>query len=111
MKTLKRKEAYEFMVKNYGPWVSWGRFQHLAYGLMRGVPYAKMERCANDNPLSDCDLWFAVWKAGCFDDLPYVEGTKSWNVPWEARKRVVERVVWIKKTPRVKNVITTEAAQ
>lgn len=113
MNTLKKRDAYRFMVENYGPWKTWGRFQHLAYGLMRGVAYERMERYANDNPLSDCELWYALWKAGCFEEFPYVAGTRSWNTPHETYMYVRSIVTWVKKPvrARVEPSSNAEAAQ
>jgi len=46
---IKKYEAFQRAIKAFGPWATWGRLDHLAYGLVRGVAYARMERTSNDN--------------------------------------------------------------
>jgi hypothetical protein len=39
MEKLKKQEAFKRATEAFGEWKTWGRAQHLAYGLIRGVPY------------------------------------------------------------------------
>lgn len=45
---IKKFEAFQRAIKAFGPWNTWGRLEHLAYGLVRGVTYARMEATSND---------------------------------------------------------------
>lgn len=45
---IKKFEAFQRAIKAFGPWATWGRLEHLAYGLVRGVAYARMEATSND---------------------------------------------------------------
>ena len=103
MLKLKKKQAYELMVNYFGPWYSWGRAQHLAYGLARGIHYVKMEKCSNDNPFA-VPFEFYLWKLGCFPEHPYIEGKKWYQVPDAVLQEIREHVKWIKKEPRVKKI-------
>ena len=98
MLKMKRYEAFEKMTKQCGPWNTWGRAEHIAYGLVRGVPYARMERCSNDNP--NAVTWkHVLWKLGAFEEHPYVEGG---YLPQALYNVEADLVVWVKKEPRVK---------
>lgn len=46
---IKKFEAFQRAIKAFGPWNTWGRLEHLAYGIVRGVAYARMERTSNDD--------------------------------------------------------------
>lgn len=102
MLKMKRYEAFAKMTKMAGPWNTWGRAEHLAYGLVRDVPYARMERCANDNPLAVA-VEKRLWELGAFPEHPKSsEDGKYHCVPREIYDEVKTLVVWVKKTPRVK---------
>jgi len=102
MLKMKKYEAFAKMTKLFGPWNTWGRAEHLAYGLVRGVPYERMERCCNDNPLC-MGVEACLWALGAFSEHPKsVENGEFRCVPHEIYDAVNALVVWIKKTPRVK---------
>lgn len=113
MLILKKFEAFERAVKAFGPWNTWSRGHHLAYGLARGVPYARMERTANDNPWS---CWPGVHRSlvalGVMEDLsavPYADVRHD-----DPRRHLDPAVmVWVHKVPRVRaaRATVTEAAQ
>ncbi len=102
MLKMKRYEAFAKMTKLAGPWNTWGRAEHIAYGLVRGVPYVKMERCSNDNPLAVA-VEDRLWSLGAFPDhpKPTADG-KYHSIPREVYEEVKALVVWVKKEPRVK---------
>lgn len=109
MLILKKFEAFERAVKAFGPWNTWSRGHHLAYGLARGVPYSSMERTANDNPHS---CWPGIYpslvKLGVLDDVPYGNDVRT-----AQDAEVNALVVWVHKVPRVRaaRAAVTEAAQ
>jgi hypothetical protein len=96
MEKLKKTEAFARATAAFGEWRSWGRAQHLAYGLIRGVPYEAMEKCANDNPHSVRIVW-ALYQLGAW---PEVKVDRSYLMPEACRKEVEALVVWVRKTPR-----------
>lgn len=101
MITLKKKEAFAAALKAFGPWHTWGRAQHLAYGLIRGVPYEKMERCANDSPFS---VMFerSLQKLGAWPEFPF-DPENRWNLPSSVyNKEAYNLISWVRKTPRKK---------
>ena len=102
MLKMKQYEAFAKMTKMFGPWNTWGRAEHIAYGLVRGVPYARMERCSNDNPLATL-VEDRLWALGAFPEhsKPAEDG-KYRSVPREIYDEVKALVVWVKKEPRVK---------
>ncbi len=110
MKTMKKFEAFKKMVEKFGPWNTWSRSEHIAYGLARGVPYARMERCSNDNPPT-YSVASDLWKIGAFEEheAPPKDG-KCRPVPGDVFKQVSDMIVWVKKEPRVKKP-ADEAAQ
>lgn len=97
MLTMKKRLARESVERCCGPWKGWGRAQHLAYGLLRGVAYERMERCANDNPLA-VPLVRVLLDAGAFGDV--VVSLHAW-IPREIQDEVERLVVWVRKPPRV----------
>jgi hypothetical protein len=103
LKIMKRKNAFELMLKNFGPWKTWGRVQHLAYGLLRGVPYSKMERCSNDNP-PEYLVGRLLYEIGAFEQFPppKKEPGKYYSTPGEINKFMHTLIVWVKKQPRTK---------
>lgn len=98
MLMLKKKVAFELMVKFFGPWNTWDRAAHLAYGLIRGIEYSRMERCSNDNPHA-VGVVRALWQLGAWEEHPYTENKCP---PWACYDEVAKLVVWVKKEPRVK---------
>jgi len=111
MKTMKKTVAFEKMVEMFGPWKTWGREEHLAYGLIRGVEYARMEKCSNDNPPS-YGVACKLWELGAFEDhpAPPKEPGKWRSPPREVIDQVCKLIVWVKKEPRVKKS-SDEAAE
>jgi hypothetical protein len=97
MLKLKKKVAFELMVKSFGPWNTWGRAEHLAYGLIRGVEYSRMERYSNDNPHS-VGIARDLWQIGAWEEHQYAEG--KWP-PRACYDEVEKLVVWVKKPIRV----------
>ena len=67
MVKLNKKIAFERMIANFGPWSGWGRAQHLAYGLVRGVEYSHMEKYANDRPPMST-IVRTLWKLGAWQE-------------------------------------------
>lgn len=107
---MKRYEAFAKMTKLFGPWNTWGRAEHIAYGLARGVPYARMERCSNDNPPS-YEAARVLWKLGAFEGHEPPPTSSAYpSVPHALYDEVIKLVVWLKKEPRVKRK-TPEAAE
>ncbi len=102
MLKMKKYEAFAKMTKLFGAWNTWGRAEHIAYGLVRGVPYAKMERCSNDNPLS-VSIESCLWAIGAFPEHPKpADDGRFRSAPREIYEEVKALVVWVKKEPRVK---------
>jgi len=71
MEKLKKSEAFQRALSVFGDWRTWGRSQHVAYGLIRGVPYVAMEKYANDRP-EHTSIASALARLG------------AWPEPWEA---------------------------
>lgn len=90
MVKLKKYEAFKRAVVAFGhpSEQRWGRAQYLAYGLIRGVPYAVMERCSNDNP--HYGVATALRKLGAWPD----------GVSLEQSREVEALIVWVRKVPR-----------
>jgi hypothetical protein len=97
---IKKKEAFKRAIAAFGPWNTWGRAHHLAYGLIRGVAYSRMEKCANDNPHSVPIEWL-LYQLGAW---PEVKVANSWSLPREMREEVAKLIVWVRKTPRGKRM-------
>lgn len=97
MLKLKKKVAFELMVKNYGPWNTWRRVHHLAYGLIRGVAYTRMERWCNDNPHST-SISYVLWKLGAWEENPFTPD-KHWP-GWPCHNEVLSLVQWVRKPVR-----------
>lgn len=99
MLKLKRSEAFERAVKAFGPWNTWSRGQHIAYGLARGVPYSSMERTANDNPhaiYSGPSFEACLVQLGVLENVPFAQ-----YEAWRARQdELAALVVWVRKEPR-----------
>ncbi len=108
---LNRYEAFERMKAIVGPWSTWQRHHHLAYGLIRGVPYVKMERYCHDNI-----LWIrhqvsrVLWQLGAWPDDPFripEEGSHKIFYPKnENSKEVDKEMVWVK--PPIKDKTTSK---
>ncbi len=96
MVTLKRNKAFEQMIANFGPWNTWGRAQHIAYGLMRGVEYSRMEKYSNDNPHA-WPIVRTLWQLGAWEEHPYAEGKFP---PRACYDEVEKLVVWVPKPAR-----------
>jgi hypothetical protein len=110
MLKLSKKVAFGLMIKHFGPWKTWDRAAHIAYGLIRGVPYSRMERCSNDNPRATM-FDYALWKLGAWPDYPYIQVPGRFSsINREHQQEALSLVVWVKKQPRVKHV-EVEAAQ
>lgn len=101
MEILKRSEAFKRAVSAFGPWNTWSRANHLAYGLIRGVPYSSMERCTNDDP----HVW-AFWFAKCLRMLgawPLADEAERQKYPTkEEIEEVKSLITWVRKPIRVK---------
>ncbi len=118
MEKLKKREAFNRACEAFGDWRGWSRWQHIAYGLIRGVPYSAMERYCNDNP-DPYTVTRELVKLGAWPKPEAEETPRSW---WErlfgkkAVKKVIAGyadvnahlaevgalVVWVKKPVRVK---------
>ncbi len=110
MLKMKKYEAFAKMTKLCGPWNMWGRAEHIAYGLVRGVPYERMESSANDNPHAVMYI-DVLWKVGAWSEHPAPEGNGFRSPPNVCYQEAITLVKWIKKTPRLKNVETGELAE
>lgn len=99
MNTMKRNEAFARALKAFGPWNTWSRAEHLAYGLVRGTPYSSMEKCCNDNPLS-VSVEYALWKLGAWPEHPYPTDGKFHCIPNDLRKETWELISWVHKPVR-----------
>lgn len=110
MKTMKKLAAFKKMTEVFGPWNTWGRSQHLAYGLIRGVEHSRMEKCSNDNPPT-YEVACHLWKLGAFEahEPPPNDG-KYRSLPTDIHSEVRTLIVWVKKEPRVK-ATSNEAAE
>lgn len=100
MLKLKRKEAFDRAVALFGPWGSWGRAEHVAYGLIRGCEYARMERCANDAPPM-LNITRNLGYLGAWADWAPAKGTFALPPP-AVDADVSALVEWVRKTPRPK---------
>lgn len=110
MLKLKKQVAFELMVKSFGPWNTWGRAQHLAYGLIRGVEYSRMERYSNDNPHA-VTVDYALWRLGAWEEHPFVNDGKFRSIPRECYDEVQKLIVWVKKPVRaIEDRPSTEVA-
>lgn len=99
MHTLKRSEAFARAQKVFGPWNTWSRAQHLAYGLIRGVEYSRMEKYCNDNPQATM-VEYALWELGAWPENPKPTGGGFHCIPNDLRKEVWSIVVWVHKPVR-----------
>lgn len=107
MKILSRKAAFELFVKLFGPYKGWGRTVHIAYALIRGVDYQKLERVCNDEPQID-DIARKLHLTCIFSELePPPVQARWWTPPKEIRAEVVDLVKWIKKPVRKKKMRPT----
>lgn len=77
MEKLKKQEAFSRAVETFGPWNTWGRADHIAYGLIRGVSYVVMERYANDNP-SHYSITSRLVRLGAWPKPQPEETPRSW---------------------------------
>lgn len=106
MNTFKKSYAFAAVVKAFGPWNTWGRREHLVYGLIRGVEYSRMERCSNDNP-DPYTLEYIMRR-----DLKDLKLWPEETTVNERQRELASLVVWMKKEPRVKrSAQEQEAAQ
>lgn len=102
MKTMKKFAAFKKMTELFGPWKTWGRAEHLAYGFVRGVEHSRMEKCSNDNPPS-YSVALRLWELGAFEEHPAPpKDGKYRSVPREIHDEIAKLITWIKKEPRVK---------
>lgn len=109
MLKLKKKVAFELFVNTFGPWNTWDRGVNLAYGLIRGVEYSRMEKYANDNPYG-FNIAFNLWKIGAWEEFPYING--KYSAPHECRVAVKKLVIWVRKPVKIKRAsLASEAAQ
>lgn len=105
MLKLKKIDAFKLACDKFGPWESWGRSEHLAYGIMRGIPYSSMEKYANDNPHACNGVAMNLWKLEIFKEEYPLE-----NMKWEFCRKVEKEIaVWVRKPIRVK--VLESAAQ
>lgn len=110
MKTMKKIAAFKKMTEMFGPWKTWGRAEHLAYGLIRGVEHSRMERCSNDNPPT-YEVACKLWDLDAFEEHPVPpKDGKFRSPPRELVNHVSSLITWVKKEPRVKKT-TEEAAE
>ena len=105
---MNRSEAFSRLTALYGKWNTWDRSIHLAYGLLRGVPYAKMEASANDNPHATL-FEYVMWRVGAWPDHPHI-ATDGYRraIDRTLKQEAESLVVWVKKTPRVKHFAVIE---
>lgn len=115
MEKVKKKEAFKRAIAAFGEWRSWGRAEHLAYGLIRGVPYAVMEKCANDDSHAFLGMWghcssirAALHKLGAW---PEYAAAQYISLPKECLDEVKVLVVWTKKVPRGKRMRPSNRAE
>jgi hypothetical protein len=103
MEKLKKFEAFNRAQAAFGPWSTWRRSQHVAYGLIRGVPYVSMERCSNDAPPWGT-IAFALAKLGAWPEVVVPANAQPWQVgiglSQAHRDEVARLVVWVRKEPR-----------
>lgn len=102
MEKIKKYEAFTRAVAAFGEWRTWNRWQHIAYGLIRGVPYVAMERYCNDIP-DPYQIASALFKLGAW---PVAEGAPrpSYEILTAYSQEVAKTVVWVHKPVRVKRV-------
>lgn len=98
---MKKKAAFEAAIKTFGPWSSWGRAEHIAYGLIRGVEYSRMERSCNDNPHA-LALGHRLRDLGAWPEHVVPADGKFRSLTRECYDEVARLVVWVKKEPRVR---------
>lgn len=89
MEKIKKSEAFKRAVAAFGEWRTWTRSQHIAYGLIRGVPYSAMERYANDN-VDHFRITSALIALGAWPEPASEETPRSW---WERiwGKKIAEK--------------------
>lgn len=105
MEILKKYEAFARAVEAFGDWRTWGRNEHIAYGLIRGVPHPSMEKYSNDAP-QHYGISAALFKLGAW---PQPEGAPrpSYDILTAYSQEVAALVVWVRKPvrgPRVRPV-------
>jgi len=107
MYTKRRSEAFKKACAQFGPYKSWNREQHLAYGLIRGVEYSRMEPCANNKPRHR-DIATHLYALGAWDpsftsfrDLTSFQELCAW----------VWRTLFGTRTKTEQNLIRENAAQ
>ncbi len=109
MEKIKKFEAFQRAQAAFGPWRTWHRSQHVAYGLVRGVPYVSMERCSNDAP-----PWYSISRAlaqlGAWPEVKPPTGSEFFSPPDAVRREVEALVVWVRKTPRGPRVRISKGA-
>lgn len=97
MNFLKKKEAFKLMIELFGPWKTWERHHHVAYGLIRQVPYRKMEKYS-ETKLTPYYVAWCLMLLGAFPD--YLDKkwkeVKIWNTPRELSKQVEPLIPWLK---------------
>lgn len=100
MEKLNKYEAFTRAVAAFGAWRTWSRSEHVAYGLIRGVPYSAMERYCNDAP-QHYNIASALLKLGAW---PAPEGAPrpSYEILTKYTQDVAALVVWVRKPVRVK---------
>lgn len=107
---MKKIAAFKKMTETFGPWKTWGRAEHLAYGLLRGVAHSRMEKCSNDNPPT-YEVARHLWKLGALEGHEPPAKDARWpSVPNEVYREVSDLIVWVKKEPRIKKA-AEEAAE
>lgn len=77
MEKLSKKEAFSRAIEAFGPWNTWDRSDHIAYGLIRGVPYVAMEKYSNDNP-SHYSITSRLVRLGAWPKPQPEETPRSW---------------------------------
>ncbi len=109
---LNKKVAFKRMVNLCGNWNTWSRNEHIAYGLIRGIDYERMEKYANDCPCHS-SIARILWKLNIWEEYPYVEDNTGIfkSAPIRCYEEVHMLVRWNRKPICIKKTIDSEAAQ
>lgn len=101
MQIMKKYQARAAALAAFGPFNTWGRAEHLAYGLVRGVAYSRMEKCSNDNPHA-FPLGHKLRELGAWPEHVVANDGKFHSLSKECYDEVQALVVWVRKEPRVR---------
>lgn len=115
MEKLKKSEAFIRATQVFGAWGTWSRWEHLAYGLIRGVPYTAMEKCSND-ALDHWNIHKALLRLGAWPVVYQFEKDKpepkmDWSTQTSLINEIKPLVIWVRKTIRGPRIRPSRGAE